>query len=169
VNLKRNYRILPFNQFDKNFFWLFISSGALVGFLPPCPGTFGSLEGLIFFWFLKDLPLLKQALLIVVITFLGVISSGVTSRILKEKDPEIVVIDEIAGMWIGVMGKHTLLEFLLAFIIFRVIDIKKPYPLKKSEKLPCGWGIMADDLIAGALTNLFVTVFLYLAKYFSII
>jgi phosphatidylglycerophosphatase A len=169
MNLKRNYKILPFNQFDKNFFWIFLSSGALIGFLPPCPGTFGSLEGLIIFWFLKNLSLIYQLFLILGIIIIGILSSDRVSKFLKVKDPDFVVIDEIAGMWIGVLGKNTLIEFILAFIIFRIVDIKKPYPLKKSETLPYGWGIMSDDIIAGILTNFFVTLLIYIAKYLSLI
>jgi phosphatidylglycerophosphatase A len=169
MNLKRNYKILPFNQFDKNFFWVFLSSGALIGFLPPCPGTFGSLEGLIIFWFLKNLSLIYQLSLILGIIVVGIISSDWVSKSLKAKDPDFVVIDEIAGMWISVLGKNTLMEFILAFIIFRIVDIKKPYPLKKFENLPYGWGIMIDDIIAGILTNFFVTLLIYIAKYLSLI
>jgi phosphatidylglycerophosphatase A len=169
VNLKRNYKILPFNQLNKNFFWIFLSSGALIGFLPPCPGTFGSLEGLIIFWFLKNLSLINQLFLILGIIIIGIISSDWVSKFLKAKDPDFVVIDEIAGMWIGVLGKNTLIEFVLAFIIFRIVDIKKPYPLKKFENLPYGWGIMIDDIIAGILTNFFVTFLIYIAKYLSLI
>jgi len=169
VNLKRNYKILPFNQLNKNFFWIFLSSGALIGFLPPCPGTFGSLEGLIIFWFLKNLSLINQLFLILGIIIIGIISSDWVSKFLKAKDPDFVIIDEIAGMWIGVLGKNTLIEFVLAFIIFRIVDIKKPYPLKKFENLPYGWGIMIDDIIAGILTNFFVTFLIYIAKYLSLI
>ena len=169
MNLKRNYKILPFNQLNKNFFWIFLSSGALIGFLPPCPGTFGSLEGLIIFWFLKNLSLINQLFLILGIIIIGIISSDWVSKFLKAKDPDFVIIDEIAGMWIGVLGKNTLIEFVLAFIIFRIVDIKKPYPLKKFENLPYGWGIMIDDIIAGILTNFFVTFLIYIAKYLSLI
>lgn len=169
MNLKRNYKILPFNRFDKNFLWIFLSSGALIGFLPPCPGTFGSLEGLIFFWFLKDLPLAYQLLLTLGIIILGIISSDFVSKFSKNKDPDFVVIDEFAGIWISLIGKNTLIEFILAFIIFRIVDILKPYPLKISEKLPYGWGIMVDDIIAGILTNFSVIFFLHIAKYLSVI
>lgn len=100
---------------------------------------------------------------------MGIISSGFTSKLLKNNDPDFVIIDEIAGMWIGVVGKHTFLEFILAFIIFRIIDIQKPYPFKKLEKLPNGWGIMADDIIAGFLTNILVIVLIYIAKYLTLI
>lgn len=169
MSSKGNYKIHLFNQFDKNFLWVFISSGALIGFLPPCPGTFGSLEALILFWFLKDLPLIYQLSLTLGITILGIIASDLVSKFLKNKDPDFVVIDEIAGMWVSLIGKHSLIEFLLAFIIFRIVDITKPYPLKRSENFPYGWGIMIDDIIAGILTNFSVTLLLYIAKYLSVI
>jgi len=169
VSLKKNYKILPFNQLDKNFFWVFISSGALIGFLPTCPGTFGSLEGLVLFWFLKNPPIIYQLLLTLGITILGIIASNFVSKFSKNRDPDFVVIDEIAGMWVSLVGKHSLIEFVLAFIIFRIFDITKPYPIKKSEKLSYGWGIMADDIIAGIFTNFSVTFLLYVAKYLSVI
>ena len=169
MNLMKQLKILHFNEFDKNFFWIFISSGALVGFLPLCPGTFGGLEGLIFFWFIKNLSMVYQILLIIIVTILGIISSDFTSKILKEKDPEIVVIDEIVGMWISVLWKTTILEFILAFILFRIIDINKPFPLKKLEKLHGGFGIMADDILAGVFTNILVIILIYLAKNLGLI
>ncbi len=164
MSLKKKFKILPFDQLDKNFLWIFISSGALIGFLPPCPGTFASLEALIIFWFLKKLSWFYQLLIILGVSILGIISSDFVSKLLKIKDPDIVVIDELAGMWIALYGKNTFLEFILAFFVFRVIDIKKPYPLKKIENLPHGWGIMADDIIAGIFTNLFITSVMYFIK-----
>ncbi len=169
MSLMKQLKILHFNEFDKNFFWIFISSGALVGFLPLCPGTFGALEGLIFFWFIKNLSIVYQILLIIIVTILGIISSHFTSKILKEEDPEIVVIDEIVGMWISVLWKTTILEFILAFILFRIIDINKPFPLKKLEKLHGGFGIMADDILAGVFTNILVVILIYLAKNLGLI
>ncbi len=166
MNLKKKFKILHFNQFDKNFLWIFISSGAFIGFIPFCPGTLASLEAFIIFWFLKNLSWLYQLLIIFGILVLGIISADFIAKFLKIEDPEIVVIDEIAGMWIALYGKNTLLEFILAFFIFRVIDIKKPYPLKKVESLPYGWGIMLDDIIAGFFTNIFLIVIIYFSKKF---
>jgi len=160
----KKLKIFHFSEFDKNFFWLFVSSGALIGFLPLCPGTFGALEGLIIFWFLKNLSLFAQLIIILLISILGVISSHFASKILGNKDPDIVVIDEIAGMWVSLLGKVTILEYFLAFVLFRIIDISKPFPLKKLEKLSGGWGIMVDDLLAGVFTNILVTILSYLVK-----
>ncbi len=161
MNLIKQSKIL---RFDRNFFWLFFSTGALIGFLPCCPGTFGAFEGLVLFWFARKFSILHQFFLILFVTILGIISSEFTSRVLGDEDPEIVVIDEIAGMWIGVLGKTTLLEFLLAFVLFRVIDINKPFPIKKLEKLHGGFGIMVDDLFAGAITNILVIFITYSVK-----
>jgi len=145
----------------KNFIWIFISSWALIGFLPPCPGTWATLEAVLIFWFFKDLSILNQLIIIAGISIIGIISSHFTSKILKQKDPDLVVIDEVAGVWLALVGKTFLWEFILGFIIFRAIDILKPFPIKKFEKLPGGLGIMIDDLIAGIFTNLILFVLFY--------
>ena len=56
-------------------------------------------------------------------------------------------------MWFSLIGKTNLWEFILGFVLFRVIDITKPFPLKRLESLPSGTGIMADDIAGGILTN----------------
>ncbi len=151
--MKKNCKTL---HFEKNFFWIFLSSGALIGFLPFCPGTFGALEGALFFWFFKTYPLSYQFLIIILFFIIGIISAHLTSNILNDKDPDFVIIDEIVGMWISLLGKKILIEIILAFILFRLIDIKKPFPIKKMENIPGGLGIMMDDVIAGILTNICV-------------
>ncbi len=66
-----------------------------------------------------------------------------------DDDPSEVVVDEFAGVWIALMGAATGAEWFLAFVLFRVFDIAKPYPVNRLEGLPGGLGIMADDLAAG--------------------
>lgn len=156
-------------QFLRNLFWIFIASGGFVGFLPVCPGTLGALTGLIYFWFIKQADLLTQIFLTLSLAILGVLSSHLSSKIVRQKDPEFVVIDEIAGMWVSLIGKHTLLEFVLAFVVFRVLDIKKPFFIGRLEAFPGGWGIMLDDLLAGLLTNAIVTLLVYVVKFSGLI
>ncbi|NPA40006.1 MAG: phosphatidylglycerophosphatase A [Thermodesulfobacteria bacterium] len=150
----------------KNFIWVFISSWALIGFLPPCPGTWATLEAVLMFWFFRDLSILNQLLIVAGVTLVGIISSHLTSKILREKDPDLVVIDEVAGVWLGLVGKLHAWEFVFGFIIFRAIDILKPFPIKRFEKLPGGFGIMIDDLIAGIFTNLILLALLYLKLHY---
>jgi phosphatidylglycerophosphatase A len=93
---------------------------------------------------------------IVIVSFVGVWAADRTARYLRTKDPQIVVIDEVAGQLITYMALATPRTFavnwkylLLGFILFRVFDIWKPFPARQAESLPGGLGIMADDWIAG--------------------
>ena len=86
---------------------------------------------------------------------LGLWSSSVAAAHLEDEDPSLVIIDEVAGMLIGcfLLPKRPL-ALGLAFVVFRIFDIGKWFPMKQLERLPGGWGIMADDLAAGLLTRI---------------
>ena len=73
---------------------------------------------------------------------------------MNKSDPKEVVIDEVVGIWIALLGKNTLFEFFLAFIFFRFFDITKPFYISEFEKFPDGWGIMLDDAVSGIYTFL---------------
>jgi len=84
------------------------------------------------------------------ITLIGIPASTVVARESGRKDPGFVVIDEVAGQMIAIIGVPTNWKYLLAgFILFRSFDIVKPFPLRRLEKLPGGTGIMMDDVGAG--------------------
>jgi phosphatidylglycerophosphatase A len=71
------------------------------------------------------------------------------------EDPGIVVVDEVVGMWTSLLFlPFTVGTAALAFVLFRVLDVIKPYPARDLEALPGGWGIMSDDLMAGVYANL---------------
>ena len=92
-----------------------------------------------------------------VITFLGVWSSTIVEKIWG-KDPSRVVIDEVAGMCIGLLFLPVQLKYVLcALVLFRFFDIVKPLFIRKIELLPGGWGIMMDDVLAGIYTNILVS------------
>jgi len=85
----------------------------------------------------------------------GVWASGRVSLLMRTADPGRVVIDEISGQLISLtplLLAPTWLSVLLGFVLFRAFDILKPFPINKLERLPGGWGIMADDAGAGILT-----------------
>ena len=86
---------------------------------------------------------------------LGVWSAGVSASAARESDPRHVVIDEAAGMLIAcfLLPKSVPLIFVV-FLLFRLFDIGKWFPMKQLERLPGGWGIVADDLAAGLLARL---------------
>lgn len=92
------------------------------------------------------LPLL---LVTVVTTWPGVWASSVAAG--SSKDPQFIVVDEVLGQWLTLAGAATLnwRAFLIGFVLFRIFDIVKPWPVRRFESLPQGWGIVADDLMAG--------------------
>jgi len=153
-NLKENLSIHPFSKRGLS---TFLATGALIGFIPPFPGTLGALEGIILYYLTSGLSFHFQLLISLLIFLMGVYASSCYAKEKGEEDPDEVVIDEICGAYLSAIGKGALIELLLSFIIFRIIDIGKPFPLKKLERVRSGWGIMLDDVVGGLLTNLVVT------------
>ncbi len=146
-----------------------------VGYFPIAPGTMGSLVGVglyLTIWSGLDQLLTSRALAhrlttvyvftplmafmllaIFVVTMIGIWAASRTERLQQKKDPSIVVIDEVAGQMIALLSGpfwiQTWWSILSAFILFRLFDIWKPYPVRRLEGLESGLGIMADDLGAG--------------------
>lgn len=127
-----------------------------VGLVPWAPGTFGTLAAvpLAFVFWHAGGPLLLAAAA-VVIALAGVACSGAVVRGGPVHDPGHVVVDEVAGYLVACsLGPEGWRTAALAFVLFRVLDIWKPGPIQRLESLPGGWGVMADDLGAGALAGL---------------
>ena len=146
-----------------------------VGYFPIAPGTLGALVGVglylaIWGWLYGILeanavrghlnllyiftPLMAAMLLaIVLVTIAGTWAATRAEKLMQRKDPSAVVIDEVAGQMIalltGPFWLPTWWSILSAFILFRLFDIWKPYPIRRFEALESGLGIMADDLVAG--------------------
>jgi phosphatidylglycerophosphatase A len=91
----------------------------------------------------------------------GVLAAGHVARRVGLEDPGIVVVDEVLGMWLSLLGLpfHPV-SVILGFLLFRGLDVVKPYPAAQLEHLPGGLGIMADDVAAGLYANLLLRVFL---------
>ena len=88
----------------------------------------------------------------------GIWAAGVIEHHSGQNDPSIVVIDEVAGMWLALLGaRQVWWYFLTALLIFRLMDVLKPGPIYRLQNLPGGWGIMLDDLAAGAVTLVVVS------------
>jgi len=125
------------------------------GFSPIAPGTAGSLVGLALFWPLQLTPPWVQVLVTVAVYFAGVAASTRLAQRLGRKDPGAAVVDEVVGMWLALLFlPFTPATAAAAFLLFRVLDVFKPYPARQLESLPGGWGIMTDDVIAGVYANL---------------
>jgi phosphatidylglycerophosphatase A len=136
-----------------------LATGLGSGYSPIAPGTAGSAVGLLFFWPLQWLPAMVQVAAIVVLFFGGVAASARVARGVGLEDPGIVVVDEVVGMWISlVFLPFTPVNALAGFLLFRIMDVWKPYPARQFESLPGGWGIMTDDVMAGIYANLLLRV-----------
>jgi phosphatidylglycerophosphatase A len=147
-----------------------IATGFGAGFCPVAPGTAGSLLAVAIWYVLSlffpfDTLLLITGVLILVFTAVGIWSASAVVPIWGE-DPKKVVVDEMVGMWITLLGvvEGNLWYVLAAFILFRLFDIYKPAGIRKAEQLPSGFGIMFDDVFAG-LYGLFI---LLLARVFGL-
>jgi phosphatidylglycerophosphatase A len=146
-----------------------------VGYFPIAPGTMGSLVGVgiyvaVWGWLYRVLednaargrlnllyiftPQLAVMLLVIfLVTMAGIWAATRAEKAAQKKDPSIVVIDEVAGQMIALLSGPfwlpTWWSILSAFILFRLFDIWKPYPIRRLESLESGLGIMADDVLAG--------------------
>ena len=125
-----------------------------IGHLPIAPGTWGSLAAVIGWWlWLQYLDPLVFIVLIITIFIIGVFATNIIIDHTGEKDPSRIVIDEVAGQWLGLlMLPDGALYIAAAFILFRLLDIIKPWPIRQLEQFPQGWGVMLDDMLAGLLT-----------------
>ncbi|WP_263409732.1 phosphatidylglycerophosphatase A family protein [Terriglobus tenax] len=127
------------------------------GLLKPGPGTYGSIAAVLIWRLLAyGLDLGRPALsfltlgLAILATVVGIPAATRVARESGKKDPQIVVVDEAAGVWVALLfaapvWKH----YVLALVLFRIFDILKPPPVRQLERLPEGAGIMCDDLMAG--------------------
>ena len=136
-----------------------VATGAGSGYAPFAPGTAGSLVGLLLFWPLSRLPFAGQVGVTVALFLLGTLAAAHLASRLGLKDPGIVVVDEVVGQWVSLLLLPlTPLTVVLGFLLFRLLDVLKPWPARDFERLPGGWGIMADDVMAGIYANLLVRV-----------
>ncbi|WP_459775467.1 phosphatidylglycerophosphatase A family protein [Aquifex pyrophilus] len=130
----------------------FIATGFYVGKFPLAPGTLGTLVGIpivLLLYLDKKLYLLGT----LVLFLLGWISSEYMVNAKREEDPEEVVIDEIVGYLLCFLFvEPTTKTLITAFIVFRVIDIYKPFPVNLFENFPGGLGVMMDDVVGGIIT-----------------
>jgi phosphatidylglycerophosphatase A len=135
---------------------MLLATGFGTGYGPVAPGTWGSLPGLAFAWGLERLAGLWAVLAgAAFFAGAGVWAAGRAEALLGEKDPGRVVVDEIAGQMVALLFfRPTARLLLFAFVLFRILDVVKPWPARRLEDLPGGSGIMADDLMVGLYANL---------------
>ena len=154
-------------QIIRNFI-LLLASGAGIGYLPRMPGTLGTLVGLPVSLAINRLeqayPLLGVGAL-VGLAVVAIVVAGHAARLLSAKDPQIIVIDEIAGFALANFLSDTATAIVGAFVLFRLFDIAKVYPARRLERLTGGAGVVLDDLLAG----LYVFVILRLLSWMGLL
>ena len=128
----------------------FLAFGLGSGLAPFAPGTFGSIPGILLFWLTVDFGLYVQFGIAVALTLSGIWICGESARRIGFHDHGGIVWDEITGMFIKLLvAPLTLTGWLLAFVLFRFMDIVKPWPIRDLDhRLGGGVGIMLDDLVA---------------------
>jgi len=133
----------------------FVASGAYSGRFPIAPGTAGSLVGVALGLALRwTRSPVVYGVVMAAVALLGWAAAGAVERQLGKKDPSVVVVDEVAGMMLSICFiPLTVLGLIFGFVVFRLLDVIKPFPCRRAESLSGGLGIMADDLIAGLYTN----------------
>ncbi len=131
----------------------FLATGFFVGRLGFAPGTLGTLIAvpLVYLFSFNFWALLGG---VVLTTLVGLVTSTKVINLTGEEDPEEVVIDEIAGyMACFIFVEPSLKTYVIAFVLFRIFDIFKPFPINLFEKLPGAYGVMLDDIVAGLITS----------------
>ena len=135
--------------------WLikFLATAGYVGYIPFASGTFATVIGWISYLFLKDNIFLLSSC-IVTGFFVGVWVSTEAEALFQEKDSHKIVIDEVIGFWITMYLLPPTLGYALGgFFLFRLFDVIKPVGIRRTQALSGGWGVMIDDMLAGALAN----------------
>ncbi|HXK12163.1 MAG TPA: phosphatidylglycerophosphatase A [Vicinamibacteria bacterium] len=125
------------------------------GYAPIAPGTAGSAVGLLLFWPMAALAWPWQLLASTLVFLVGALAAGRVATLVGLEDPGLVVVDEVVGQWVTLTAlPFTPATAAIGFLLFRVMDVVKPWPARDLERLPGGWGIMADDVAAGVWAHL---------------
>jgi phosphatidylglycerophosphatase A len=127
------------------------------GLLKPGPGTWGSIAAVLlwaaFAWLAHPSPIILLIALLAGIALtlvFGIPAATIVERESGRHDPQFIVIDEVAGQWITLLfSPADWRHGLITLVLFRLFDIVKPFPVRRLERLPAGWGIVFDDVAAG--------------------
>ncbi len=136
---------------------LIVATGAGVGWTPLFPGTVGSFWGILIACGLDyaEVGLPASCLLLSGLVAIGIPICTRAARLLQRPDPAAVVYDEYVSLPIAVLFvPMTPVNLMIGFVSFRLFDITKPWPIRRMERLPEGWGIMADDVLAALMASI---------------
>jgi phosphatidylglycerophosphatase A len=149
-------------QHPAHFFGLGFGSGLA----PTAPGTFGTLVGFPLFWLISVYALSTQLIIIFTLFLIGIYFCGVTGKAIGVSDHGGIVWDEIVAMMLVLAFTPNQWQYwLAAFILFRLFDIWKPYPIRQFDaKLKNGFGVMFDDLLAAIYAIICVQALVWIVK-----
>ena len=143
---------------------MFLATGCYLGKVPFAPGTFGSLFGLLLCFLLSGIHI--GSAIFITVLFVGGATwiSQIAEKLLNKEDPGCIVIDEMAGMMVTFIGlPFNLFTAVAGFVVFRLLDILKPPPIRALERqLPGGIGVVMDDVVAGMIGNIILRISLLL-------
>ncbi len=137
-----------------------LATGFGAGLSPVAPGTAGTLVGVLICLICYPMPWAFRLLFVIAISVLSIYVAGQAETLYGKADDQRIVIDEIAGFQVAMLPVAiTGLHLCLAFVLFRIFDIWKPFPLGRLQNLPGGWGVVADDIGAGIYAGLILLLF----------
>ena len=139
---------------------ILISSFFYLGFSPVAPGTVGTLGAVILFYVISGFSNLFYLFFVIALIILSVWVSEIARIRLGDSDPSTIVIDEVCGFLVTmILIPPSITNVAIGFLLFRFFDILKPPPIRRSERLSGGMGIVADDVLAGFYANILLQIF----------
>jgi phosphatidylglycerophosphatase A len=144
----------------------FLATGFGSGLAPFAPGTMGTLVGVVICLLCLPLPWPMRLLIVIALSALSIYVAGQAEIIYQKKDDQRIVIDEIIGIQVTMLPVAiNVLHLCVGFVLFRIFDILKPFPINNLQRLPGGWGVVIDDVAAG----IYAAVILFALNYAGIV
>jgi phosphatidylglycerophosphatase A len=144
----------------------FLATGFGSGLSPYAPGTAGTLVGVLICLLCLPMPWMLRLSFVLVLLTLSIYVSQKAEEIYQKKDDQRIVIDEIIGLQITMLPVAiNVLNLCAAFVLFRIFDIWKPFPVRNMQGFPGGWGVVIDDVAAGIYAGIVLWLLVYLFKF----
>ena len=133
----------------------FVGTFGFTGYFPIAPATFASAIFAAIYWLVPGGTIVAHPIVCVITAVVSIPVSTQLEKIYDKTDPGRIVIDEVVGFQVILVGARDIsgIGLIVAFFLFRFFDIAKPFPVRRSQKLPRGWGVVIDDVLAGIYTR----------------